>query len=232
LKPATRMVVAKSDKLVASLKEAVRLLRPRIVIETGTYLGEGSTQAILRALDQRQPEIFYTLEVSWKYCEQARSNLSRFPFVRCLWGLSSSKQGAIKFVETDPFLNELDPALDIFVDFLPDPVAGYLNELRGGLGDERDLGAPEGLLAPLLTKHKADRPLICLDSAGGLGWLEFQEVHRELDGSVFGLFLDDINHVKHYRSKLAVERSDEFTVIDSDWEEGWMVAVHGAAAAR
>jgi hypothetical protein len=42
----------------------------------------------------------------------------------------------------------------------------------------------------------------------------------------FLLFLDDINHVKHYRSKLAIERSADFVVYGSDFEEGWMVAGH------
>ena len=78
----------------------------------------------------------------------------------------------------------------------------------------------------LLENHRADRPLICLDSAGGLGWLEFQEMLRFQQGHPFLLFLDDINHVKHYRSKLYVEGSGDFHVIDSDQEDGWMVALH------
>lgn len=40
------------------------------------------------------------------------------------------------------------------------------------------------------------------------------------------LFLDDIDHVKHYRSKVHVEGSGDFRVIDSDQEDGWMVALH------
>ena len=92
--------------------------------------------------------------------------------------------------------------------------------------DEKDLEAPEGILAVLLERYKRDRPLICLDSAGGIGWLEFQEVLRLQEGHPFLLFLDDINHVKHYRSKLFVERTPEFTVFDSDWNEGWMVAAY------
>ena len=225
MKPAQRMEVRNTQRLVAALSRAIGSFQPKVVVETGTYLGTGSTKAILAAFGERRPDVFYTLEVSKKFHDHARRNLATFPFVRCLWGLSVYRQEALGFVENDRLLKDPDPELDIFVDFLPDPVAGYLNEIRGGLGDESDLKAPEGILATLLERHKRDRPLICLDSAGGIGWLEFREVLRLQDGYPFLLFLDDINHVKHYRSKLFVEREPEFSVLDSDLNEGWMIAV-------
>jgi len=93
------------------------------------------------------------------------------------------------------------------------------------MGGESQGACPERLLELLLEKHRQDRPLICLDSAGGIGWLEFQEVLRLQAGYPFLLFLDDINHVKHYRSKVYVETTPRFDVIGSDLEEGWMVAL-------
>jgi hypothetical protein len=226
MKPATRMEVKNSDKLLRALQRGIAEFQPKIVVETGTYLGQGSTQAILSAFSPNSPAVFYTLEVSRSFHEQARRNLSAYPFVECLWGSSLHRHKAIEFLEQDPFIKDLDPNLDIYVDFLPDPTAGYLREIRGGLGDESDQDAPQGLLAMLLENHRADRPLICLDSAGGLGWLEFQEMLRFQQGHPFLLFLDDINHVKHYRSKMHVEGSGDFRVIDSDQEDGWMVALH------
>lgn len=220
------MEVKNSAKLVEALRRGITEVRPRIVVETGTYLGQGSTQAILSAFGSEAPRAFYTIEVSRSFHQQARQNLAPHTFVQCLWGLSIHRQKAIEFLEQDQFIKYLDPSLDIYVDFLPDPTAGYLREVRGGLGDESDQDAPQGLLAMLLENHRADRPLICLDSAGGLGWLEFHEMLRWQQAHSCLLFLDDINHVKHYRSKLHVEASPDFRVIGTDWEDGWMVAIY------
>jgi hypothetical protein len=140
--------------------------------------------------------------------------------------LSVTRREAIAFIESDPLLRDLDPELDIFVDFLPDPRSGYLNEIRCGIGGGDAQEAPEGVLVSLLIKHRADQPLITLDSAGGMGWLEFQIVRETMGDRPYLLFLDDINHIKHYRSKLTIETSEDFVVYGSDYEEGWMVAGH------
>ena len=125
-------------------------------------------------------------------------------------------------------LRDLDPNLDIFVDFLPDPRSGYLSEIRNGIGGGDARESPEGLLRPLLEKHRRDRPLISLDSAGGIGWMEFQIVLETMGDAPYALFLDDINHLKHYRSMLHVESSPDFCVYSRDFQEGWLVAGHRA----
>lgn len=225
MKPTVRLEVPHTEKLVSALTHGIANFDPRVVVETGTYLGTGSTRIILDAFGDRKPDCFYTIEVSKQLWRKASLNLSDVPFVRCLWGLSLRKERAREFLITDPLLRELDPALDIYVDFLPDPVGGYLRELEGALGGEEQEACQEGLLEELLSRHKADRPLICLDSAGGTGWLEFQEVLRIQSHNPFLLFLDDINHVKHYRSRRHIESSRDFDIMGLDEGEGWMVAV-------
>jgi hypothetical protein len=49
MKPAISMEVKNSDRLVRALKRGIAEFQPRIVVETGTYLGHGSMQAILSA---------------------------------------------------------------------------------------------------------------------------------------------------------------------------------------
>lgn len=226
MKQTQRLEVPRSDKLVQTLASSIGVVRPKVVIESGTFLGTGSTRLILEALGTTRPEAFYTIEVSPSLVEQARVNLAAFPWVQVVWGLSVTRQEAISFIESDPLLRDLDPELDIFVDFLPDPRSGYLNEIRCGIGSGDAQNAPEGVLVPPLIKHRADRPLITLDSAGEMGWLEFQVVRETMGDQLYLLFLDDINHIKHYRSKLFIESSEDFAVYGSDWEEGWMVAGH------
>lgn len=226
MKPTQRLEVPRSDRLIKVLEESIRVVGPKVVVESGTYLGTGSTRWILEALGNTRPQKFYSIEVHPDRVEQARHNLAAFPWVEVVWGLSVPYNEAITFIESDPLLRNLDPELDIFVDFLPDPRSGYLNEIRNGIANPNRQAVPDGILGSLLLNHKGDRPLISLDSAGGIGWLEFQITRDCMGEQPYLLFLDDINHVKHYRSKLAIESSADFVVFGSDFEEGWMVAGH------
>jgi len=214
-----------SFALENTLRAAISSFLPRCVIETGTHTGTGSTRMILRAFGERTPEKFLTIEVSRELVNRARVNLADAPSVECLWGLSVRREAAHRFLLGDEWLRELDPALDIYVDFLPDPVAGYTAELAGALGGDQDNTPPDNLLELLLNQFNSERPFICLDSAGGIGWLEFHEVLRLQRDLPFLILLDDINHVKHYRSARYIERSPAFEVLGADHDEGWMIAV-------
>lgn len=225
MKPTERLEVPSTPRLIEALRAAIARLDPQVVIESGTYLGTGTTRVLLTALAAHPLRRFVSLDVSRALQAQARQNLADAPHVELLWGMSVRRQHAIDFVRTDPLLRNLDPSLDIFIDFLPDPAAGYLAELEGSLGGDPSLLAPDALFESLLPAHRLHRPLVCLDSAGGIGFLEFQETIRLLSPHPFGLFLDDINHLKHYRSKLRIESDPAFTIIDTCWDEGWLVAL-------
>jgi hypothetical protein len=225
MKPAERLEVPSTPRLIEALRAAIARLEPEVVIESGTYVGTGTTRALITALDGRPLRRFVSLDVSRALQTQARENLADAPHIELLWGMSVRRQHAIDFVRTDPLLRDLNPALDIFVDFLPDPAAGYLAELEGSLGGDPFLNAPDALFEELLPAHRLHRPLLCLDSAGGIGFLEFQETIRLLSPHPYGLFLDDINHVKHYRSKLRIESDPAFTIVDISWDEGWLLAL-------
>lgn len=231
MKPTVRLEVPRSPHLNTALRRALAELPPGAIIETGTYKGTGSTRAILDALAEVpscRPAAFHTIEISSSLIAEARRNLADHPWIDFVHGLTVRRQDAVDFINNDPLIHELDPALDIFVDFLPNPAAGYLAELEGAVGGgaQAETTAPEDVLRPLLARHRRSQPLICLDSAGGLGWLEFQLVLKEMGTQPFLLFLDDINHVKHYRSGRRVMAAMDFSLIDCDPEEGWMVARH------
>ena len=85
MKQTQRLEVPRSEKLVRTLASSIRVVRPRVVIESGTFLGTGSTRLILEALGATRPEAFYTIEVSPSLVEQARVNLAAFPWVQVVW---------------------------------------------------------------------------------------------------------------------------------------------------
>jgi hypothetical protein len=52
------------------------------------------------------------------------------------------KAESIEFIQSDPLLLERGQDPDIYIDFLPDPVSGYLRELEGALGGDPSLSPP------------------------------------------------------------------------------------------
>jgi hypothetical protein len=221
-----------SERLTKALRAVIGQYNPHVVIETGTYLGTGSTRLIAEAFGQNPPEKFFTIEIARRHYQLARRNLADLKFVTVLWGLSVDREQAEQFLRNDPLLREARQ-YDIEVENPEDPVSFYLKELSDGeagvaeQGDEAMAAdvAPDSVLEYLLGEYRDRFPLIALDSAGGIGWLEFQLVMHVQQGLPFLLLLDDINHVKHYRSMLYVQSAPEFSIIDCDMKDGWLIAV-------
>lgn len=218
-----------SARLKIALETCISLLHPEVVVETGTYHGDGSTRAVIAAFGDSPPARFDTIEASWQHFQIAKNGLAQHPFVTVHYGLSVTRTDALDFMGTDAYVVGDVPA-GLAVDS-PDPWSFYLRELDGlGTADRRARQRPEGLLARLLQQCRDRRPLIVLDSAGGLGWLEYQQVLRTQQDRPFGLVLDDIAHVKHYRSALAVGSDPGFIVVDYEPHDGWLVAVRDVNA--
>jgi hypothetical protein len=226
-------------------RELTRLIahyRIDLAIETGTFLGMGSTRFIAEALATAgRPRRFVTLEVNFANWCRAKANLRRFPFVDCRWGLSVPLQRALDFLRNDEMLIHHRRYPDIYIDNVVDPVAAYSRELLGQASElERaPLAAAGGdiafngreflydgedVLAAQLAAHADHRPLIALDSAGGIGFLEFQIVVERMAGKGFVLLLDDTHHVKHYRSLQRVRANRDFRIIAEG--ASWMLATH------
>jgi predicted O-methyltransferase YrrM len=74
--PEDSMEVIKSARLVNALRFAISRCHPTVVIETGTFLGKGSTRIILDAFEANPPEKFYTVEISGAFA-RLRVRISR-----------------------------------------------------------------------------------------------------------------------------------------------------------
>lgn len=211
------------------------------VVETGTYLGTGSTRMLAAAFpSDRPPESFVTIEANWSSWRAALGNLTEFPFVTVLWGRTMPRRVALEFVRGDDALRHHERWPDVFIDDTRHPVKSYSRELRGRLGrrprglrllmrfasDRLRRYAGEDLLTRSLQRVREQRPLILLDSAGGIGWLEFQTVLREMASMPYTIVLDDTHHVKHFRSLAHIRADAAFTIVARSEEHGWVVAHH------
>ena len=92
--------------------------------------------------------------------------------------------------------------------------------------DRRRRYAGENLLAKSLERVRDERPLVVLDSAGGTGWLEFTTLRETMGARPYVLLLDDVHHLKHFRSLQHVRRDGAFEILGLDEMHGWMLALH------
>lgn len=228
--------------LTEKIREEHRQNNITKVLETGTFIGLGSTRTLAEAFgtEKNIPEI-YTLEANWRNWRKAVKNLQQFSYVNPVWGMSVSREEAIEFVKKDEAIKNPDNFPDIFIDGGDNPMAFYLRELSGEFGNSRykvlnyyynflkerdrvDHYKGEDLLRFFLNKFKNDHPMVVLDSSGAIGLLEFNIVKEVMGDKPFYLLLDDIRHLKHFRSYEELKSGNGFELIQVDEEAGWAFA--------
>ena len=238
--PRANISMVTDTQLRSLLLELCKCLPLTHILETGTHVGLGSTSFIAEIFTTQSlaPKKFVTIEASYSNWRKAKHNLQGFPFVEPLWGLSTSRQEALNFMKNDAAILNHYNYPDIFIDEVEDPITFYSAEIYGHLGrrmtnpieelrqfvDRRRFYAGEDLLAHWLRVFRSYTPLVVLDSAGGVGYLEFNTVQKIMLTQPYVLLLDDIHHLKHFRSYRDVHASDKFEVLGENHEAGWLLA--------
>lgn len=159
------------------------------ILETGTFRGTGSTLIFAKT---GLPVT--TIECNYGFYQEACRNLAAYKNVKLLHGYSLLFDDMIRFIKTDTF-NGTKP--ELIKDMPPQEARNfYLNEVSQG-----------NLAENLLEKHfkKDIRQLVFLDSAGGMGLLECKKVLQLMETPVL-LVMDDLNHVKHYRTAIRLKQ--------------------------
>ncbi|OQA11995.1 MAG: hypothetical protein BWY67_00582 [Bacteroidetes bacterium ADurb.Bin397] len=165
------------------------------VIETGTYLGQGTTKAVLDGMAlHKKPFHFISIEVNPSFADQARKNTGKVLGLDIWNGLSiphSMKPTSLTWDYPD----------HVIVDHQPNHRnALYIAELNHHV--------PDDMLKKAVEFMDGRPQLVILDSAGHIGSIEFQYLQSLTKGSYF-LALDDTNHVKHYHSMELIRSSPE-----------------------
>jgi hypothetical protein len=230
--------MADDGALSNALSECILTEQIEYAIETGTYRGLGSTPMVANAfLKSRSPRQLITIESNWSNWRTARINLSKYDFVKVLWGQSVALDNAIRFINSDPVLQRHEEYPDIWIDDIHNPREFYIKEIQGRLGDDSSRIANlimacakpffyrgDDLLERYLNKFQERNPLIILDSAGGTGYLEFTTVLTNMAQNSFTILLDDIHHLKHFRSFEEINSNDNFKILAVNKELGWVLA--------
>lgn len=231
--------MSKDVKFITALDNLFSQNNITHIFESGTYNGTGSTTSLANAIEKSGKKVtqFITVEINRQTYADARRNLQRYPFITPVWGLTVGFEQARKFIREDEVINNHAQYPDIFIDGIDNPAKFYLKEIDGHCADKTilgkikalftgksNIGVEETLFNKYLVPMAGNTPLILLDSAGGMGYLEFILVLQIMHGKDFFIILDDIHHLKHFRSYARIKEDKHFTMLDDSYGQGWAIA--------
>lgn len=174
--------IAASMELRKDIYDIIKSHRPLNIIETGTYNGLGSTSAILHGLSDAGINQFSFISI-----ESNKEN-----HANAVKNIGKDHNGTVLLMHANSLPKEMMPkkVYDVPEDVITDHANPemYLREVPTDIEDD-------GLFrAMALLDNRPD--FVLLDSAGHLGFLEFEYVCK-LSESSFILILDDTLHRKH-----------------------------------
>lgn len=205
-----REIIHASESLARSFETIILAEQPKVIIETGTNDGTGSTFDIASALKKHNIQSkFYSIECNPEFYQKANKNLRRenlLQYVELINGLSLPDNLIPSYQEL--FQRLKNPPVPI-VDFLNNPANGYYKETNFRVEDD--------ILGKLLEKNKVD--LFFLDSAGHIGYEEFNYVLSKINYNTI-FILDDTRHIKHHLSrKFMIDNPGKFEVLEDSTEK-------------
>ena len=194
------------------VKRLVKEYKITEVVETGTFLGNGSTKVFAgEGLN------VFTIECNPNHLSQAVKNLESNNYNVCfIHGLSLKRENLIKGLMSMTF-----------------PEGGIYDSARPKVFYTQEILQPVLVEDALnLFAKNETRQLVFLDSAGGVGYLEFVEfmswplsVRREKV-----LLLDDVTHVKHAKSVQSLKDWGFDIKLSSDGRFAWCQFIDGSNA--
>jgi len=214
-------LVLTESQFARSVRDVFAAIRPTRIIETGTYRGTGTTTIIASAIRDLciEKAQFVSIEVNPNNVKRARENLAKVGLsVEILNGLSvpRSMLPTMEQIEQDLVKHVLADGL----------VVDHEEHERAELYfRETDFsGLPEDLLGQALRRFDDKPDFVLLDSGGHMGFVEFRYVIERLAGPCH-IALDDIYHVKHYRSFQEIKNDSRFEVVAASEEKfGFCIA--------
>jgi hypothetical protein len=208
LSPQDLTRVDTGSEFAARIVELFARIRPRKLIETGTYHGTGTTTVIARAMTELNLDdaTFFSIEVSPKNYSRALAHLSKQRLnVKLLNGLSVPRSMLPQRNDIEDRLVRGVIADQLVVDHEPEKrVELYFRET-----DFPHL--PDDMLGQALGEFGNKADFVLLDSGGHMGHVEFRYVTSRLRGPCW-IALDDIFHVKHHQSFADVQDDPRFEV--------------------
>ena len=199
------------------ISKIIQERKPKKLLETGTYLGTGTTLTIAKELEKlNQDYQFFTIESNPDFSRIASNNLKQFQKISICNGYSIPKDLLPSSKDLKKLLNELKDE-DIYVDFQDhEREECYMREVNHNV--------PDDFLKICLRFMGYTCDLIMLDSSGHIGFIEFEYVLSLLKGSCI-FVLDDVYHIKHHKSLKLMKEDNRFNILSLSKEKfGFCIA--------
>jgi hypothetical protein len=220
---ANRISVSTKSEFARALEKIIAERRPQKLIETGTHVGLGTTTIIASALKENGLENaqFHSIEVNplfyLRACRNLRENgLARFVTLNNGVSVPRGLLLTAEEIRAEVALAKTIP--DVFLDHADTQrVDLYLKETHHDAVEDDLLGA-------CLARFVYEPHFLLLDSAGHMGWVEYQYVLQHIKGPCIIAF-DDVRHIKHYQSLAQLRRDLRFRIIAEGSEKfGYCIA--------
>ena len=181
--------MAAGNSFTQALTELVVYYNITRVVETGTFLGMGTTAAVLEGFKQHgtTPVYFASIEKDDLNYSVAQANNVGKP-VKIMKGLSIPKR-LLPNIEDIQFRDYPNTAIVDHMD--ADRAEKYYAETNGAKSDD--------LLTTAIAFCGGNPELFILDSAGHIGTVEFDYLLPKIKHDCY-IALDDTNHVKHIKT--------------------------------
>lgn len=229
--PRDQKSVDGTSSLAVVLRELILSHRPRTIVETGTFRGCGTSSILAGALEETGGDVeMHTIEVNPKNyrsaCRHFRAKgwlrgydwipWRKHGFLQAWCGLSLPRSGLPSKEVIHARCREAEKN-GFYVDF-PE------NRREEDYNRETGFGGKDDLLRKCLARMNQRPDLVLLDSAGHVGWEEFQVFCQEVKGPCW-LVLDDVFHIKHAASLEAMKKDPRFRILRLEKEKfGYCIA--------
>jgi hypothetical protein len=205
------MSIDLNSEFAKEIRKVFKDFSPTRLIETGTYLGLGSTAILaqtLKDLEIKKPKLF-SIEINPRYYRQAVENIYILGFsniVQIFNGLSIRRNQLPSLSEIqEEFVNKVW-SVGTYIDHdIEDRVKRYYEETNF-------VDMPDMLLLQCLRMFDFFPDFVLLDSGGHIGYTEFTTLLKYLINPCI-VSLDDIYHVKHHNSFLDIQKDKRFKIL-------------------
>jgi predicted O-methyltransferase YrrM len=211
------MAVNVASDFGGSLRSIIKNTAPQKIIETGTYLGQGTTTIIASAIRDFGISLtsFYSIEVNpshYRFAHMHLKDSGLLGFVTLINGLSVYRyQLPDKNKIKEKFL-DADWPKEVYIDHNKEVrVDKYFEETNFNQ-------VPDGMLMACLKVFDNSPDLVLLDSGGHIGEVEFDSLFPILKKPCL-IALDDVFHVKHYQSLKKIQKNKQFEILELSREK-------------
>lgn len=215
--------IEREGQFEKSIREYFEKFTPKLIVETGLYHGNGST-SIIASLIKFIPITdtqFFSIECNAQSIEIAKENLRKkglLAYVSIINGLSIPRDLLPSTEKVKENIAEASKVEGIKLDHEQDPSNGafYYQKETSQFEKEDCLGN--------LLQFVGDPDFVLLDSGGHVGEIEFRYLLSKLRKPC-GIALDDIKHLKHYKSFNLIKNDERFKIMSQGDERfGFCVA--------